>query len=686
MSDKKLLFSVVHQQAAIDVDLYHRLIYGNTELTVTVTPPPSSKDSNTSQSSFSVHNIIQLHSRGCIIHNVYVDGSRTPFYLSEEADPTSQAPLFPPEFTPAQAHLIRSKLSSQLSPYPTGELFISLPDALVKKLTATAINNINNNNTSENAIDSLNSFSIKIEYSLQDPVNGFTFVGGKNSKLKRQYWHAYTTNNPIGLATSSWLPCFDGFWDQCTWQFSISIPQKISDITNYKLKKQKARNSNRKPSISGDGITDSVTVSDPTNNEKVENEDLEVEDEDDEDEDDDDNHEIIVVCSELMPRETPHPTDPHKKIVSFDISTPVGAQNIGFAIGPFESIPLTDPSKSLEDDEELDAENPIQEEEEEEDSSIPLCAFALPDRTEEVLNTCVFLFKTMEYYSRDFGSFPFNSMSFCFVSNSISSYTSSVGLCLCDDRLLFPPEDIDSLFSNPEIFSKALATQWSGVALVPKTWNDIWVTNGIAGYMAHCFIKKLMGGNEYRLMLRKRADQICQVDIGMPPLGNPHFEFPLTQQDLSFINLKAPVVLFILDKRMTKTEKSLGLSRAIPKIFIQSVSGDLYNSSLSTSHFIKVCERVSHSKLDGFFNQWVYGSGYPIFHVSQRFNKKRMFIEMGIHQVQASDTRTYNIQDREFVKRTNQKYPDLQRFPTQPIFTVCIFFSSFFPKITNDMK
>lgn len=687
MSDKTLLFSVVHQKVAIDVDLYHRLIYGSTELTVTaILPTPPSKDSSHSNVNTPTSNapsthpnstdkspylrnaptLMQLHSRGCVIQNVYVDGAKTPFYLNDDANPASSSPLFPPEFTTQQSELIRKKISSQLSPYPPGELYILIPmDLLNKMITSSHNSNSNAANTPgpDGTDPLLNSFTIKIDYSLQDPVNGFNFVGGKNSKIKKQYWHAYTTHNPIGLAASSWVPCFDGFWDQCSWQFEISIPRRISDIGNFKSHNKSFEKIKIRKDIDGDIEMQEISSNDnpgTSNDGDASNDD----DDDDDEADDPDNRDIIVVCAENSPKEIPHPLDSHRKIVCFDITTPMGAQNVGFAIGPFDSILITDPALGDSDQDNNDMDD------DEQDSRIPLNVFALPDKISDAHNTCVFLFKTMEYFSRDFGSFPFNSMAICFVSQPIAPYASSAGVCICDDSLLYPPDVIEPLFVNPEILSKALATQWSGVALVPKSWNDIWVTNGIAGYMAQCFIRKLMGSNEYRFILRKRCEEICRKDIGMPPLGNPHFDFPLTHRDLSFISLKAPVVLFILDRRMTKTEKSLGLSRAIPKIFIQSVSGDLTNSCLSTAHFIKVCERISHSKLDSFFNQWVYGSGYPIFRVTQKFNKKRMFIEMGIRQVQATETILPKFNESDFVKRAKHDIPNLERFPAQPVFTV----------------
>ena len=53
---------------------------------------------------------------------------------------------------------------------------------------------------------------------------------------------------------------------------------------------------------------------------------------------------------------------------------------------------------------------------------------------------------------------------------------------------------------------------------------------------------------------------------------------------------------------MTKTDKSFGLSRVLPKLFLQAMSGDLPNGALSTEHFRYVCEKVNRNKLDNFLN------------------------------------------------------------------------------------
>ena len=51
---------------------------------------------------------------------------------------------------------------------------------------------------------------------------------------------------------------------------------------------------------------------------------------------------LVLVSAEIAPTEIAHPHDSCKKVVSFEILSPMGAQHIGFALGPFVETPLPD--------------------------------------------------------------------------------------------------------------------------------------------------------------------------------------------------------------------------------------------------------------------------------------------------------------------------------------------------------
>lgn len=576
-------FNLDHQKVSVDVNLADCSIEGWTELTVVPTSQSLKQ--------------IALDCRGCRIHGICVNNKKASYIFDDLVSNSKLPKSLSTTVTAHQSEQYKRKIATVFEDNLAGELFIQLPKG-TKILPA---------DPNDPASGEFQPLIVKVEFSITDPADGINFFGGKNSNIRKKYWHAYTRHSPLGRSASNWLPCVDGLWDLCSWEIEISVPRTIGDIV-----KQMENQNSTLP-------IDNASSETGFNDRELD-------------------QEIMVVCSTTTPKEVAHPFDSTKKVVSFNLYSPVSAQNVGFAVGPFVQVPIMD---LRENDDELH--------DDEDSSGIPISAYCLSDRVTDTANTCVFLYRAMEFYTKEFGSYPFTSYSICFVSDMPRLSASAVGLTLCSDELLFPPEAIDPVFSSTtEELSLALAAQWVGVNILPATWNDIWVTIGIGRFMALQFIRRLIGNNEYRFKVKKRAEEICRQDLNKPPLADPGLRFPIAEKDLEFIQLKAPIVLFILDRRMTKTDRSFGLVRVISKLFLQSMSQDL-NSTISTQHFIKLCERVSHSQLEPFFDQWVYGPGYPVFRVTQRFNKKRMFIEMGIRQVQNSEVNSPFITEESFV-------------------------------------
>ncbi|CCD24798.1 transcription initiation factor TFIID subunit TAF2 NDAI_0D04850 [Naumovozyma dairenensis CBS 421] len=410
-------------------------------------------------------------------------------------------------------------------------------------------------------------------------------------------------------------------------------------------------------------------------------------DEEDDDEDEDEqsrlendlsnpmNRDIKVCCSEYSTMvETTHPTDLSKKVLSFQIFNPVAPHHIGWAVGAFDVYTL--PSIAQLDKPIVTNNTEINEEEQDEynddynmqnngldatnqndhfqenteniddinmDSAdiIPIQIYALPtaDIDEQtILNSTIVCPKIIDFYSKEFGSYPFTSYAMVFLPTVSDMTMDFASLTICNTRLLYRPDIIDLMFETTNQLAWSIANQWSGVNITPMEVNDIWCCIGMAGYMVLQFSKTLLGNNEFKYRLTKFNEQIVEQDWEKSPLGtaftNASRPISTTSRDLEFIKLKAPMVLYILDRRMTKTERSFGMSRVLPKIFLQAMSGALSNNSLTSQHFQHVCERVNKNKLEYFFQQWVYGSGVPILRVTQRFNKKKMVVEMGIRQCQ----------------------------------------------------
>lgn len=519
--------------------------------------------------------------------------------------------------------------------------------------------------------------NIKIKYTVKNPKNGIMFHGGKLTSIPKNQWYCYTYNNDFGCSTSSWVPCIDNLYEKPAWDIYIIVPKTLDDIGAISDDEHASEpqnitdggsvNNNDKENskldeeaVNGNKLLeDSLEKGTPTDQESISHNEISKKDEEEEDqndqgEDDDEDEQegesrkveiIVAVPDSVHSTVIPHETDSTKKIVNFQFFIPVCAHHLGFAVGPFEVTPMLELKSGTDELTTSAAKTGAPPASDVLDTSEPTAAAAtkaptlfyfLPGQKDNVLNSTAFMYKVFDFFSKEFSSYPFSSYSIVFLDDFPSQPCSFAGMTIASSNLLYPPTHIEPVFSTTEILTNALAEQYSGINVLPKTLNDIWCVLGISRFMAMMFLKKLFGRNFYKFTIKKRTELLCEIDVSQRPLANQAFSFPMNcDQDLDLIKLKAPLVLFMLDRRMTKTDKSFGLYRVIPKIFVQALSNDLPNGNcLSTSHFQKLCEKVAHNRLDAFFQNWINNPGVPVFKVVQKFNKKRMFIEMSISQMQ----------------------------------------------------
>ena len=269
-----------------------------------------------------------------------------------------------------------------------------------------------------------------------------------------------------------------------------------------------------------------------------------------------------------------------------------------------------------------------------------------------------------------YGAYPFQSYKLCFVDDLHTDVINTGSFSIFSSRLLFPEDVIEPLDRVTRQLVHALATQWIGINIVPKESSGFWVVVGIAYFITDVFMKKLTGNNEYRYNQKRAVDRVVELDVNRPSLSDVGAFLTLDPSLLEFMELKAPLVLFILDRRLTKAGHSAGLSRIISRVFLNAKVGDLPNGALDAPYFMRTCEKLGHIKLDVFYTQWVEGAGCPKFRVSQRFNKKKLVVEMLIQQYQNDNVKEPNIESKTFMRDVREERHDVYAGPIQPSFSV----------------
>ena len=271
----------------------------------------------------------------------------------------------------------------------------------------------------------------------------------------------------------------------------------------------------------------------------------------------------------------------------------------------------------------------------------------------------------------NYGSYPFSNYKVCFVDDTAEEVLHTAALSICSNRLLFPEDVLEPIDPVTRILVHALASQWIGIDIIAKDPVDIWAIVGISYFITDTFMRKLSGRNQYRFNQKKATDRVVELDIDRPSLGEMGPLLALDSSEMEFMTLKAPLVLFILDQRLIKAGSSThGLMRVISRIFLNAKVGDLANSALDTPYFVRQCEKLGHTKLEQFFAQWVDGAGCPKFRVGQRFNKKKLVVEMTITQVQNENLKDRDLESSTFIRDVKEDQNEIYAGGIQNTFTV----------------
>ncbi|KAE8392251.1 hypothetical protein BDV23DRAFT_56310 [Aspergillus alliaceus] len=618
-------FTVAHQKVELELDFANKGLKGKTEITI----HPHYKELRVIRLNFRQGEIKRLNVCGKIPSMKYVD-------------PYESLQLYGPHYHGR----LTSNIEKLLKSPPEADLLVSVPksvrieeldpfsleaqDQMALRATGTAEDAEGPLSTKapDTTLPRFTALTVNIEFTIENVKDGLQFVGVENGD--RRYPHAFTTNSLGYGAGCPLFPCVDDATSRCTWELSIKCPCSLGDVFD------------RKPRDSSGTHAFGRSKPTPNSGRYISP--------------DDEALDLLVVCSGDMTDEIVDPKDPSKKTVSFACTSPLSAQQVGFAVGPFEYVNLAHFRES-DQDEQLGQ------------NAIPLHAFCLPGRGDELRNTCFPMAKAIDFFSLSYGSYPFSSYKMCFVDDAPENVLSTACLSICNSHLLFPEDIIDPMYDSTRALVHGLASQWIGVNIVPKEPTDTWVTVGVAWFITDTFMRKLCGNNEHRFRLKQMSDRVCELDYERPSLFDMGNIIQLDSSEIDFIALKAPLVLFILDRRLTKASGKATMPRIISRLFLNARMGDIPNGAVSSSVFQKTCERLGHAKLDSFFQQWIYGAGCPRFQATQRFNKKKLVVEMMIKQVQSEQPSTRDLDKNTFMRDVKEEIRSVYAGAVQPVFT-----------------
>jgi aminopeptidase N len=154
---------------------------------------------------------------------------------------------------------------------------------------------------------------------------------------------------------------------------------------------------------------------------------------------------------------------------------------------------------------------------------------------------------------------------------------------------------------DEDVISHELAHQWFGDMITCRTWSDLWLNEGFAQYCSALYREQQYGKASYWSYMNAQLNSAVQAvgAIGVPDTSSVPALF-----DGPRIYCKGASVLHML-------RHVLGDSVFFLVLTTYADAPSLKYATASIRDFQDVCELVSGKDLSFFFQEWIYGTGFP---------------------------------------------------------------------------
>ena len=180
------------------------------------------------------------------------------------------------------------------------------------------------------------------------------------------------------------------------------------------------------------------------------------------------------------------------------------------------------------------------------------------------------------------------------------------------------PEDEDPLISHE------LAHQWFGDLVTCKDWGNIWLNEGFATFMESVWSEAHFGKDfaDYQRWETSRQWFAMQALYSKPIVRH---DFDDSSEFDENVYAKGGWVLFMLRHQLGEDAFYAGL-----KHYLEVNRG----KNVVTADLTKAIEEATHTNVDQFFSQWIYGAGAPKLDVSYTYDEARKQVVLTVKQTQ----------------------------------------------------
>lgn len=201
----------------------------------------------------------------------------------------------------------------------------------------------------------------------------------------------------------------------------------------------------------------------------------------------------------------------------------------------------------------------------------------------------------LSFYAKTFGAYPFRYEKY--------------GHCVAPIGGGMEHQTMTTLSSfDKSLVSHELAHQWFGDMVTCSSWQDIWVNEGFASYAEYLVIDNLESHESAKNWMISAHQTALQEKSGSVyiPLEDSENDTRIFSYSLTY--KKGASIIHSLRYELNNDSLFFNILRQYLRTYKDSVA--------SATDFINVVNKLSGKDFKWFFDQWYYGSGYPVFDIS----------------------------------------------------------------------
>jgi aminopeptidase N len=224
----------------------------------------------------------------------------------------------------------------------------------------------------------------------------------------------------------------------------------------------------------------------------------------------------------------------------------------------------------------------------------------------------------IDYFSNRVGPYPYDDLAIVQSSTKFGGMENSGAIFIAE-------KPVGGTQSLERLMAHEIAHQWFGDSITQERWHDLWLSEGFATYYAALFAEHADGRDAFmKQMNAARTRYLTKYRTDPDPIFDPSIA---KLNDLLNRNNydKGAWVLHMLRRLIGDDAFHRGVS-------------DYYvayrDKNVSTDDFREVMERRADRDLDWFFEQWIFGRGYPLLVSSSEWSEADKKVKVTVTQNQ----------------------------------------------------